>query len=519
MLMPGRMRPVLPAPSKFLVLTVVQLTVLLAGAGLTSRVNAQAGKPEYSHAYHGYTEEIVQRGTQALKLCNALFVSGRTADQAYAQELAGIGTIVPLSGVEINQQLKAVAIGVGGADAAPAMRAAHREGLGCVVMSPDQTFNDIDKLPVLRMAAPPGDPATIAWPNGDLVTKKPLPSYINAAALDAAGKWTLDRVNHGGHKGQVTLSMLVIHGGNIIYEGYAPGVNMQTRTRTWSTGKSISSTVVGIAVGKGLLKLDEPLPFSWPPHEDSKAPDPRRKITLRHVLNMSSGLYPVDDEYEGAIGSHLGYFGGWNAYYHARDRGLIHEPGTVMNYENYDTLLLVAALRAALGDQQAFLEFPHRHLLSKIGMRNTVPGVDRFGNYIMSSQIYTNARDLGRLGLLYLNRGKWNGEQIIPESWVDFVRTPAPSTRESGNTYGGQWWLVPDSRKDLPQDAYSTSGARGQFTIVVPSYDLVIVRRGLDWRQNSPGRGLSNWDVLAEVLKAFPRREGARKFEVATESR
>jgi CubicO group peptidase (beta-lactamase class C family) len=141
--------------------------------------------------------------------------------------------------------------------------------------------------------------------------------------------------------------------------------------------------------------------------------------------------------------------------------------------------------------------------------------MDRFGNYVLSSQVYTNARDLARLGLLYLNRGKWNGEQILPEAWVDFVRVPAPATLKSGRNYGGQWWLVPDSRTDLPQDAYSTAGARGQFTIVVPSYDLVVVRRGLDWRQGG-GPGLSQWDLLAEVLAAFPRRAGGTKPSAPT---
>jgi len=481
-------------------------------AFLPPSVAAQEIAPDYPFDYHSYTEEIVQRGIQAIKLCSGLFTSDRTADQVYAQELAGMGDMVPRDRVEINHALKAVAVGVGGSDPVPAMRSAYREGLGCVVMAPHQTFDDIDKLPILRMAPPPGDPSQIAWPDGDLVQAKPLPGYIDQTALESAGDWTIDRIGNGGHEGQVTLSLLVIHGGDIILERYAPGVDMHTRTRTWSTGKSVTSTVVGIAVGQGILEVDEPLPFGWPPDEDSNAPDPRSEITLRHVLNMSSGLYPVDNEYQKVIGSHLAYFGGWDGYYHARDRGMVHEPGTVMDYENYDTLLVLAALQGALGDQQAFLEFPRRFLLDKIGMRSTLPGVDRFGNYVMSSQVYTNARDLGRLGLLYVNRGRWNGEQIIPETWVDFVRTPAPATRDTGNGYGAQWWLVPDSRSDLPQDAYSTSGARGQFTILVPSYDLVIVRRGLDWRQGSPGSGLSNWDLLAEVLKAFPPRPGATKM-------
>jgi len=145
-------------------------------------------------------------------------------------------------------------------------------------------------------------------------------------------------------------------------------------------------------------------------------------------------------------------------------------------------------------------------------MRSTLPGVDRFGNYIMSSQVCTNARDLARLGLLYLNRGVWNGERILLESWVDFVRTPAPATTATGNQYGGWWWLIPDRRTDLPQDAYSSSGSQGNYTIVVPSQGLVVVRRGLDTASWGPGPEMDRWDLLAQVLKAFPRQEGARKM-------
>ena len=128
--------------------------------------------------------------------------------------------------------------------------------------------------------------------------------------------------------------------------------------------------------------------------------------------------------------------------------------------------------------------------------------MDRFGNYVLSSQVYTNSRDLARVGLLYLNEGVWNSERILSKKWVEWARRPAYSTRGIGNTYGGQFWLVPDSRKDLPQDAYSTNGAQGQYCVIVPSHDLIVVRRGLDWRAKY--KGLDQWDMLAEVLKAFP---------------
>ena len=183
----------------------------------------------------------------------------------------------------------------------------------------------------------------------------------------------------------------------------------------------------------------------------------------------------------------------------ARNRGLIRKPGTYWDYENYETLLGVLAMKKALGDSKTYLEFPRRALLDRIRMRNTLLSVDRFGDFILSSQVYTNARDLARFGLLYLQNGVWNGERLLSEEWIQFVRTPAPSTAERGNFYGGQWWLVPDDRTDVPKDAYSTAGNRGQYVIVVPSHDLVIVRRGLDYGR----QGFDRWDLVREVLRAF----------------
>lgn len=488
--------------------------VTLAGAG------PLAGQTPYDH--HQFTTELVWRGHQALTLCNGLWVSMRPLDAVYRDELqsllyghrAGVRPYAPMSPdrISIDHERKTVAVGIGLSETAPVMRAAYRQGLGCVVMAPDQTFDDVGSLPELRLPPMQGDAAAIPWPDGDLVKQEPLPSGVDGAALARAGAWAFDRMAHGGHEGQKTLSLLVVHRGRIVYERYADGFDMHTVTRTWSTAKSITSTVMGIAVGKGLLRLDDPLGLAWLP-DTGGAPDPRKAITLRHVINMSSGLYPVDNDWQPVMGSHLVYFGGWDASSTARNRGLIAEPGTVYDYENFDVILGLLALEKALGSEEVYLEFPHVELFRKIGMRSTTAGVDRFGNHIMSSQVYTNARDLARLGLLHLNRGAWNGERILPESWVDFVRTPAPATGATGNQYGGWWWLVPDERADIPQDAYASSGSQGNYTIVVPSYDLVVVRRGLDTESWGPGPELNRWDLLAEVLKAFPNRVGGRKLE------
>ena len=472
------------------------LAAALAGLAMLFGTTASAQQQE-TYDYWQHQRRMIRYGQQAIFMCNGLFTSNRTLEQVFAQELAflpqPVGT--PEGGdYEVDPARRAVTIGAG--HGAPQMRAAFREGIGCVILAPDQTLADIDGLPSLTLPSPPGDPATIAWPDGDRVAEEPLPAYVDAAALEAASEWSFDRESPE----QVTLSLLVVHRARIIHERYAPGVDMTTRTRTWSTAKSIASTLIGMLVDEGKLALDEPLGYEFFPRAAAPDQDPRSAITLRHVLNMSSGLEPVDNAgREYAIGSGLSYWAGASSVAGARSRAMIREPGTNWDYENYDTLLAVYAMKRALGGEEAYREFPRRRLLDRIGMRNTLLSTDRFGDFILSSQVYTNARDLARFGLLYLQGGVWDGERLIPEEWIDFVRTPAPATAASGNFYGGQFWLVPDDRTDVPEDAYSTSGNRGQYVVIVPSHDLVIVRRGLDYGR----QGFNRWDMTREVLKAF----------------
>ena len=450
-----------------------------------------------TYDYFRANRDMIQHGVQAILTCNGVFTSERTLEQVYDQELKylkqPLGT--PKGGdYKIDWERKTVAIGVPGGT--PTMRAAFREGIGCVMLPPDQTFEDIDQLPIQTLAPLKGDPANIPWPDGDLIIERPsLPKNISQSGLDAAVDWAFNRATPE----QTTISLMVVYKGKILAERYAPGFNQTTKTRTWSTAKSIAVTLMGILADQGKLSLDAPLDLDWMPKQNNPETDPRNAITLRHVLNMSSGLYTVDSRrMEYATGSGLAYWAGASSVQGALNRGLIRTPGTCWDYENYDTILGVLAMKNALGTDN-YMEFPRKALLDKIGMRTTFLSTDRFGDFILSSQVYTNARDLARFGLLYLNKGVWNGERLLSEEWIDFVRTPAPATAKTGNFYGGQWWLVPDDRTDVPKDAYATAGNRGQYVIVVPSHDLVIVRRGLDYGK----QGFNRWDLTREVLKMF----------------
>ena len=109
---------------------------------------------------------------------------------------------------------------IGAGHGTPRMRAAFREGIGCVILAPDQTLDDSGGLPQLTLAPPPGDPATIAWPDGDRVASHPLPAYIDENALQAASDWSFDRASPE----QVTLSLLVVHRGRIIPRALRAGL-------------------------------------------------------------------------------------------------------------------------------------------------------------------------------------------------------------------------------------------------------------------------------------------------------
>ncbi len=471
--------------------------LLLASLLVLASASSSAAQQSDRYDLWAPQKEMIQRGLQAVLMCNGLFTSHRTLGQLFEQELAylraPIGTATG-GDYEVREDLRAVAVGTPGP--VPVMRAAFREGIGCVILAPDQTFDDITDLPELTLPPPAGNPDTIPWPMGDLVPELPLPAGIDAAALQAASDWAFQRESPE----QVTLSLMVVHRGRVVHERYASGVDRHTRTRTWSTAKSIAAALIGLLVDEGRMALDEPLGVPWLPAVASPETDPRNAITLRHVLNMSGGLYPVDNGLEYATGSGLAYWAGSSSVRGALSRAMIRAPGTYWDYENYETLTAVYAMKRALGDEQSYREFPRRALLDRLGMRSTLLSTDRFGDFILSSQVYTNARDLARFGLLHLQDGIWEGERLLSSEWIDFVRTPAPATVGRGESYGGQWWLVPTDRTDVPADAYTTAGNRGQFVIVVPSHDLVIVRRGLDYGR----QGFDRWDLTRQVLTAFP---------------
>ena len=298
--------------------------------------------------YFSANRQMIRNGLQAILTCNGLFTSQRTLRQVFGEELAYVddprfgGVVGSVDGGDYSIYPEKRAVTVGGKASGVPITAAFREGIGCVVMAPHQSLDDIDQLPQLTLPYPAGDPAMTPWPDGDRLPDQPLAPAVDPAALQAASDWAFQRETPE----QKTISLIVVYQGQIVHERYADGFDMSTRTRTWSTAKSMAAALIGILVDEERMSLDETLEIEWLPATPVPGDDPRDRITLRHVLNMSSGLYPVDsDGMEYATGSGLSYWAGAGSVDGARNRGLIRQPGSYWDYENYDTLLAVYAMK------------------------------------------------------------------------------------------------------------------------------------------------------------------------------
>jgi CubicO group peptidase (beta-lactamase class C family) len=228
-------------------------------------------------------------------------------------------------------------------------------------------------------------------------------------------------------------------------------------------------------------------------------------------MNMSSGLRiraPQDPDYDpsGPYPDHLYlYTGGVNAFHYAATRPLQWPPGTVGRYHNTDPVLANYLVRLGVEKRgEEYLSFPRRALFDKIGIRSLVMETDPYGNFSHGYEL-ASARDWARLGNLYLQDGVWNGERILPEGFVQFVSTVAPAwTADHRPVYGGFFWINGDSVFPVPRRAYYMFGAGGQYTLIIPSHELVVVRLGHYKGQAAGLESLKN--ALALLMKAVPSR-------------
>ena len=260
-------------------------------------------------------------------------------------------------------------------------------------------------------------------------------------------------------------SLLIIRNGHVVLDAYNYAYTPDYKHIIYSCTKSVSSALIGIAVDKGYIKtIDQPLldffPDIIPKNRDAR----KQKITLKHVLMMATGLKCRDS-----------YLYGWSGLWdmkasedwvqHMIDLPMLEDPGTRFEYCNGASFLLAAILQKTTG--KTALEFAEENLFHPLGINNIEWPANPQGITIGYSELYMRPRDMARFGYLFLNNGKWNGQQIVPAEWVvDSTQKHISATLIPG--YGYQWWI-------MSPDRYAAVGYAGQRIFVLKDKQMVVV--------------------------------------------
>jgi CubicO group peptidase (beta-lactamase class C family) len=433
-------------------------------------------------------------------MCSAVFITG--LDPGFAAENVGYFTApyperAKLGKPVIDRDRKLVHVTL---PTGVKRTAIFTGSQGCVTLPSGR--DSLNFKPVAIKSRLP-DPSKQPWPMGDVLPEGPLPKEIDAGklnqAVDAAFKPAAG----------MTAAFVVTWKGGLIAERYGEGITARTPLESWSMGKSLTATLMGILIKQGVYDLWGPAPVP----EWQSAGDPRAKIRIADILNMSSGIRiraPQDPDHDssGPYPDHLYlYTGGVNSFHYAATRPQQWPPGKVGRYRNTDPVLINYLVRLGVEKRgEEYLSFPQHALFDKIGIRTMVMETDPFGNFLTQGYEFASGRDWARLGNLYLQDGVWNGERILPEGFVKFVSTLAPAWEaDKRPIYGGFFWINGDGAFPVPVNAYFMAGAGGQTTMIIPSHDLVVVRLG-HYRGSGPGdRAFKK--ALSLLIEALPQRK------------
>lgn len=442
---------------------VMPLVISLAPAS----VAAQMPSKEMAQAAAAYAAKIT---------ASAIFVSGRTLESVLEQELAPTRPlemlIKPLLRFDIDYDNHRVTCRLGQSQAI----AQRMPALGCVLLVSDSAPSKARRA--LRVTRAPirvrADGAV--WPDNETVTPKPA-TGIDHASLSTA----IDRafVERNFKKPINTRAIVVVHKGQLVAERYADGFNKTMPLPGWSMSKTLTNALVGMRVRDGKFDLDTPARDQAQPNSG----DSLRPPTVRNLMSMTAGI-EWNEDYDNPNSHALRMLFG-SADHAAVYAGLpqTSNAGEHFQYASGSSNLLCKLLRNSFDGDLAYWRYP-TSLFDSLGMRTAILETDPSGTFVGSSYCYASARDWARLGLLFQQDGVFFGQRLLPEGWVQQSTTPVPA---SNGRYGHQIWLNSDpdgdaekQRKwpDLPADLFSMDGHEGQYCVISPSAELVIVRLG-----------------------------------------
>jgi CubicO group peptidase (beta-lactamase class C family) len=266
-----------------------------------------------------------------------------------------------------------------------------------------------------------------------------------------------------------SVAFLIIKNDTIQYEKYFKGYDKERIVPSFSMAKSITSILIGCAIDEGFIKsVDEPITAYIPELEKSGF----NKISLKHLLQMTSGIL-FNESYINPFGDAASFYYGLDLRKEISKMKIKSEPGKKFEYVSGNSQLLGLILERSLKGK-SITQYLQEKLWTPLGMEYDASwSIDKNENGLEKTFCCINARarDYAKIGRLYLNKGSWNGKQIVSQKWVE-QSTKAENKNGSTQNYQYQWWLP------SPNGDFMAEGILGQFIYVNPSKNLIIVRLG-----------------------------------------
>jgi len=444
-----------------------------------------------------YQAVPIGTGYAAKYLCSSVFISQQDPGVVFKDDIRAVDrTLTQIIDVEVDYTQKAVtakALGLWKS------KAIYRQGCGCTLVV-GATEEELRSQP-LPAFTPRRLPENQPWPSGETDPVKTPPAGWNDEKLRQA----IDRhfAEPGPDQKKQTRAVVVVYDGRLVAERYAPGFHKDLPLLGWSMAKSVTSTVLGVMVQKGMIDIRRPAPVP----EWQNPGDPRRAITIDQLLRMSSGL-KFEEVYKPLHGVTTMLYSSRDFGAFAAGQPLEIQPDQKWHYSSGTANLLARIIRQTLeAAGQNSVSFIRRELFDRLGMTSAVFELDPSGTFVGSSYLMATPRDWARFGLLYLQDGIWQGQRVLPEGWVNYSSTPTPPAPRG--QYGAHFWLNAGSASNradrvwprLPSDAFFADGYQGQRVVIIPSRKLVVVRFGL-----TPTPADMEFETfLVDVLGALPK--------------
>jgi CubicO group peptidase (beta-lactamase class C family) len=434
-------------------------------------------------------------GYSSKYLCSQTFLANRDPNWVFENDVIPTNPMFKLFKINVDREAQTVS-SAGFGFLYPAT-AVYRKGFGCT-LAIDTTRDELYKQAegAREQTAPD---LNKPWPEGELVVLSGLPEEVDQERLNRVVAEAFQEPFEQNLRN--TQAIVIVYNNRIVAEKYHEDFSASTPMLGWSMSKSVTSALAGILEKDGRLHLDEKAPVAaWQTPDD-----PRRDITINHLLRMSSGL-AFEEVYEPFTDVvHMLYDSKSMADF-AAAKPLEGVPGEIWNYSSGTANIVAEIIKSKTGGTLvSFNNFARQQLFDRLSMHSAIIEADASGTFAGSSYMFATARDWARIGLLYLNDGIWGDDRIFREGWVSYSTTPAPKAPKG--EYGAHIWLNrgeqenPIHRKypKLPTDLFYFGGFNSQIVAVIPSRDVVIVRLGVTHDKKA-------WDVeqfMVDVLETI----------------